>query len=365
MSVDSVRVADGSRESVEEVLRRTWEDLLDVDFDSGDDFFDLGGYSFLALQMVNGLREHGLHLTVTDVFENRTFAELVDFLVGGRPSGPAGEPSFASLWAGAVSPWSGQRPAAAVQLAAGEREPFFWVHWGTGNIGYLRPLADRIRAGRPLYGFQHPALVRRERVQTSIGELAEGYLAELLEIQPTGPYLLGGLCNGGMIALEMARRLAATGRQVAFTAFVNTIPSTVPSDLSPGDGLEDLYRLRIAYLKERFGVANLVESAPEVLRKLQEPDVAYYDDHEDPADLLWFQAVWAAIAFAQARNEPRPFEGRAVVFQTKTGEPHFEPHWKALLPNAQAETFDVRSTLPILMHEPFQESITRHLSQDF
>jgi thioesterase domain-containing protein len=354
-----------SSQEIEKVLKNLWEDLLEVDVQPTDDFFEIGGYSFLAVQMVNELRESGHRITASDVYEHRTLEALASHLASGQSSDLRPEPTFAALWSQASSPWSGERPKALVPLAEGEREPFFWVHWGTGNIGFLRGLAGRISGGRPVYGFQHPALVRRERVEMSVGELAESYLAELLKTQPEGPYLLGGLCNGSNIALEMARRLTERGKNVALLVFVNGYPNSFPSDINPGDGPEGFYQLRLATLKQRFGVDNLAAAAPEVMKQLQAEDVAYYDGHESPDDLMWFQAVWAAIAFAHRHHDPRPFPGRTLVFQTKKGEPAYTSHWKALVPSSEAETFDVRSTLPILQHPPFQESITRHLSRDF
>src|SRR5690606_30375396 len=44
---------------------------------------------------------------------------------------------------------------------------------------------------------------------------ATRYLQEIRTIQPEGPYLLGGACLGGVIAVEMARQLQAEGEQVA------------------------------------------------------------------------------------------------------------------------------------------------------
>jgi hypothetical protein len=39
-------------------------------------------------------------------------------------------------------------------------------------------------------------------------------LRDVRATQPRGPYRLGGLCNGGLVALEIARRLIAAGEQV-------------------------------------------------------------------------------------------------------------------------------------------------------
>ena len=43
-------------------------------------------------------------------------------------------------------------------------------------------------------------------------EMAAEYVAAIREIQPHGPYLLGGWSAGGLVALEMAQQLLAAGR---------------------------------------------------------------------------------------------------------------------------------------------------------
>jgi hypothetical protein len=48
--------------------------------------------------------------------------------------------------------------------------------------------------------------------------MARRYLREVTAKDPTGPYLLGGTCSGGMVAFEMAQQLVAAGREVALLA---------------------------------------------------------------------------------------------------------------------------------------------------
>ncbi|MGW2515328.1 condensation domain-containing protein, partial [Streptomyces scopuliridis] len=69
--------APGTRE--EEIMVRLFAEIVglteeDVDADSG--FFDLGGDSIMAIQLVSAARRAGLEITGTDVFTHRTPAEL-------------------------------------------------------------------------------------------------------------------------------------------------------------------------------------------------------------------------------------------------------------------------------------------------
>ena len=56
----------------------------------------------------------------------------------------------------------------------------------------------------------------------TIEEMADHYLREIREVQPNGPYLLGGYCLGGTVAYEMAQRLVAVGEKVAMVAMLDT-----------------------------------------------------------------------------------------------------------------------------------------------
>ncbi len=45
--------------------------------------------------------------------------------------------------------------------------------------------------------------------------MAAAHIEAMRAVQPEGPYLLGGWCNGGLLAYEMARQLHAVGQTVA------------------------------------------------------------------------------------------------------------------------------------------------------
>jgi thioesterase domain-containing protein len=55
--------------------------------------------------------------------------------------------------------------------------------------------------------------------------MAEHYLPLLRRAQPSGPYLLGGHCNGALVAFELARRLRAAGEAVNLLALVAPPPA--------------------------------------------------------------------------------------------------------------------------------------------
>jgi thioesterase domain-containing protein len=56
----------------------------------------------------------------------------------------------------------------------------------------------------------------------------------LLDAVPEGPYHLGGHCNGGLIAFEMARRLKLLGHEVGLLALIHSqFSGNEPEGLRP------------------------------------------------------------------------------------------------------------------------------------
>ncbi|KAL9111174.1 MAG: hypothetical protein Q9227_004437 [Pyrenula ochraceoflavens] len=71
-------------ESAEErVLQRLWAKLFHTNEDSlgaDDNFFQVGGDSLKAIELVAALREHGLAMTVSEIFQSPTMSEMANIL---------------------------------------------------------------------------------------------------------------------------------------------------------------------------------------------------------------------------------------------------------------------------------------------
>src|SRR5262249_2078892 len=55
-------------------------------------------------------------------------------------------------------------------------------------------------------------------------ELLDVYLDALLRERPNGPYILGGFSYGGLVAFDLARKLAEAGEKVATIIMFDTAP---------------------------------------------------------------------------------------------------------------------------------------------
>jgi thioesterase domain-containing protein len=113
-----------------------------------------------------------------------------------------------------------------------------------GNVLNLRHLAHLLGQDRPFYGVQARGLYGGEEPHDSIEEAARDYIAEMRQVQPSGPYMIGGFSGGGITAYEIARQLEMMGEEVSIVVMLDTpLPQRRP--LSRGD------RLRIQWAEAK------------------------------------------------------------------------------------------------------------------
>jgi acyl-CoA synthetase (AMP-forming)/AMP-acid ligase II/thioesterase domain-containing protein/acyl carrier protein len=189
--------------ALEHDIIRIWEDLLGVTpIGRSDDFFRLGGHSLLAVRMVTRIETTlGVKIPRATVFGGATVEHLAQAVFQAQSE--------------AV-----ESPVVAVR-SEGARTPFYFLHGQyTGGGFFCRELAGAMGGERPFYTVL-PHGLDGKFIPRTIEAMAEDRLRVLIEVQPTGPYMLGGYCNGGLVALEMARRLEKMGRRVDLLVIVD------------------------------------------------------------------------------------------------------------------------------------------------
>src|SRR5579863_9179335 len=189
---------------------RLQADLLQVfcrllqteDLSIDDDFFGKGGDSLLATELiVELLRLTGRAIPETLLFEAATVRALADRLGEG----------LALLL----------KPAVRIGASSSGETPLVFFHgdWSDGGY-YVEDLARKLAPEVPLIVVAPPGM-GDEPIPPSIEAMAAERLPAILEIQPTGPYRLGGHCAGAIVALETARMLLARGHQVEIVAMID------------------------------------------------------------------------------------------------------------------------------------------------
>jgi thioesterase domain-containing protein len=92
-------------------------------------------------------------------------------------------------------------------------------------LGYV-PLSKHLGPEQPVYTLQTPGpgprTTPRPYSQQEYEQVASEYIRAMREIQPNGPYYIGGTCEGARIAFEMTRILESLGQEVNLLAIIDT-----------------------------------------------------------------------------------------------------------------------------------------------
>jgi thioesterase domain-containing protein/acyl carrier protein len=230
------------RNDIERTLVGFWQELLGVGkVGVEDSFFDLGGHSLIAVRLFAMVKKtFRVDFPISVLFEAPSIAacaKLIAAEVGESDAPTEGKPATAPR----------RRFTHLVPMHEGEggqRRPFFLVAGMFGNVLNLRHLAQLLGGDRPFYGLQARGLLGEDQPHRTIPEAASDYIAELRQVQPHGPYLLGGFSGGGLTAWEMARQLEAAGEEVSLLVLLDTPLPVRPSLTRPDKAIIKLAELR-------------------------------------------------------------------------------------------------------------------------
>jgi len=211
---------------VQQQLVQIWEDLLGVrSIGIKDDFFDLGGNSLLAVRLFDRIAQAcGKKLPLSSLFAGASIEHLAMALQGETKT-------------------DSRAPLVVVQ-AGGSRRPFFFLHgqWEDGAL-YSLELARALGPDQPFYLLE-PYKFEGLAVPPTFEAIAAAHIEALRSVQPEGPYLLGGWCNGAIWAYEMARQLHAQGQAVDLLLLMDPDPPALHKwDRRMITGLGNLLRL--------------------------------------------------------------------------------------------------------------------------
>ncbi len=205
------------RSETEKALAVLWARTLDVTHPSiTDNFFDVG-HSLLAARLFGQIeKEMGVSLPLSVLFSHPTIEMLSAYI-----DGQVDELGYYELkYVVPIKP-------------RGRATPVFCIHGAGGNVLNFESLARHIDADCPLYAIQARGVHGTETPFDTIEKTASAYLEEVMEIQPTGPYIIMGYCAGGVVAFEMARQIQLKGDMVRDLILIDTfrpgVGYTIPS----------------------------------------------------------------------------------------------------------------------------------------
>ncbi len=167
-----------------------------------DEFFEIGGDSLLAVQMLLELEQlTGQKLPEAVMFDAATPRQLADAFLAG---------DF-----GAQSK--------LIPIRSDGHKPALIFFDGDLNGGgyYVRRIAANLDEGRPLWVLR-PFEADGERLP-SYEDMGAHYLSLLREAGLNPPYLFGGYCNGALMAIEVARQAEASGAMVDLIVMIDPV----------------------------------------------------------------------------------------------------------------------------------------------
>jgi acyl-CoA synthetase (AMP-forming)/AMP-acid ligase II/acyl carrier protein len=206
--------------------------LASDDFGMEDDFFDLGGDSLAAASLVfeleaafkTALPRELLHECTTVArlaafFEDASSQKparmnLSDIAQRETNSHPVLNPAIENRIYALTAQWEGERtrPDGLIRgmNRTGKKRPLFWCLQINSE---LMQLALHLGPDQPVYAMRSGHVVM-DYTSDNTSALARRYMREMLSIDAGGPYLIAGYCQGCVIAIEIARQLQQTGREV-------------------------------------------------------------------------------------------------------------------------------------------------------
>jgi amino acid adenylation domain-containing protein len=312
------------RTRVEQILTEIWQQVLGKErIGITDDFFEIGGHSLIATQIVGRIKARlEVEIRLLDFFGAPTISKLASIIDTAKSMDEKSQIPESSSPSKPDTAGSAREP----RLVALERNaasvPFFFVHGGGGGVTEFIRLSRSLGSEQSFLAIQ--ALVEDDP-ESEVEEIAARYVDALLREQEHGPFQLGGWSFGAMVAFEMAQQLCARNEVVQFLALVDMaapIPETSSAFFREASRSSLLARLGRDYSgwtvdldPREIDALGAEEQVTFLLDKLQAAGVL-------PAAiphgqiLAWFKG-YVGRYMAITRYVGRPYDGQVTLFRAK------------------------------------------------
>lgn len=198
------------------------------------------------------------------------------------------------------------------------------VHGLHGVIPIAGTITRALDRNQPLYVLVGRGIDGTAPPHERMEDMLASYLAEIRAARPHGPYIVGGICAGGLVALELARSLEAGGERVGRVVLVD--PPLVPFP-HPANRNLDPRADRLVYQQLYANVEQMLRSFAHQFGNLP-------FDANDPAQLQRAIEVGIAMLVMFGRYIPPPFHGPTeFIISAARAFSHFHPEgpWKKVV----------------------------------
>jgi acyl-CoA synthetase (AMP-forming)/AMP-acid ligase II/thioesterase domain-containing protein/acyl carrier protein len=331
-------------------LLEIWSDIFKRAVQPDESFFDLGGTSLQAAALMFRVEnEFGFSPAVDSLFSAPTARKQSQLLRKGESKG-------------------------LIPLREGSaRTPLFFICARKGASIYLRTLVKNLPADLPCYGITPKE--RDESDPCQVGDLIEGYVADIRKRQPNGPYRVAAHGASGLLAYEVARRMLLLGEQVELLVIIHS-SSSLPVTRQRGSFEWSWQSVLKATAEAILRIPYQLKTVQHLPNDLKKPMLRRYLD-QYLAALPYFRHFirrdpasqnGPALALAQDEIKARgdrvePYTGRVLLIRARyaPGSAELLLGWRKLIPQLECKV--ITGEADTILLEPWATSLARCVAE--
>lgn len=325
-------------------LSQIWNGVLNLSSIHIDhNFFDLGGSSLSAIQMLNSIQKEFEKKISPSLFLGSASIRKLSLLIDN------GESDLT---------WSSIVPI----KTSGHKHPLFCIHSGGAHVMFYKGFAKFMAKDYPVYAIQPSGIDGNLPYHDSIENMASQYIREVKAVQPTGPYHLLGTCFSNAVGLEMVHQLQSVGDNVASLYVIDSAPAYTVSP-SPNGERKPVGRM-ITMIKKGNWAGILKKIRNRYLRQKKRLTAKTAIEHDldkmvDSLNKLYSNYTWKPV-------ESKIILMRSTEFSQRKDKQFHLDQWNLLAKNG-LEIYEVEGKHLTLFNEPAVEGLAKavgdHLSQ--
>lgn len=283
----------------EHLVAKLYNSILSLNQVSrSDDFFMLGGNSLQATE---------LH-----TFVEATFAIQIPLNILLTDATVTGVSSAIEKFKLQKSAPQDSHKKALLPLRETGSNPILYLLHGAKGQAFVSPdFLNILGDSQPVYAFQASGLEFSPKQRCTIEEMATLYIAAIKKVQAKGPYLIGSICAGCMLAIEMAHQLRAEDETVGPLLLID------PPGNPPGERRwnQRARRNLTLWIKHRFSGRHKKKLIKTLKTQIKKGRITL-----DTADQnLLEEALRTAFKFSLAliRHHIRPYDGPVFILGSR------------------------------------------------
>ncbi len=318
-------------------ITKIFEEVLNIDkIEITDNYFDLGVHSLLIPQLKKKVFEKtNSDVPTVEFFRAVTIENLSSYIEQSIQSDIKLSTPIPEYHSSKQSSFPLDSSLVSMKLG-GSKPPIFLIHDGDGETVLYAHLARHLDDDRPVYGIRPHSKENFPILHTRLSDMAAYYIEKMHTIQSKGPYLIGGLCAGGVLAFEVACQLQAQGENIEILALLDAADDQSANEKSwharkrrnrLTEAFEHSQELKIGkklvYIAKtlfaKLGNTLIYEFVNKVARirnKLKMSLYRHYLDngHELP-DFLQNIPVRVVYQYAVREDKPKNYQGKVTLFR--------------------------------------------------